>query len=118
MLSAYVEEFRSVILKGVTSRYLFVSKSSAKPWGSLDRCFFNLTKRYIPGCLGFGPHTVRHLVATNWLSKHPNDFLTVAELLNDRLETVMSEYAHLKRDTSLGRHSADIDAIRASRLSR
>jgi len=118
MMGVYIEEFRPVILKGVTSPYLFVARPTPKAWGSLDRCIFSLTQRFIPASLGFGPHSVRHIVATNWLTKHPNDFLTVAELLNDRLETVMAEYAHLKRDTSLGRHSADIDALRASRMSR
>lgn len=118
LLSSYLEEFRPVILKGVTSRYFFVGAPSVKPWSSLDNCFQELTQQHIPACLGFGPHTVRHIVATNWLASHPNDFLTVAELLNDRLQTVMAEYAHLKRDTSLGRHSADIDALRAARMSR
>lgn len=117
-LSAYVEEFRPVLLKNVDSQYLFVATPSSKPWASLGQSFFEQTRRHIPASLGFGPHTVRHLVATNWLTQHPNDFLTVAELLNDRLETVMAEYAHLKRDTSLSRHSADIDALRASRMSR
>lgn len=70
-----------------------------------------LTKRYIPGCGGIGPHAFRHLVATVWLQNHTNDFLTVAELLNDTLQVVLSNYSHLKKDTSFGRYEAFIDSV-------
>lgn len=113
MIDSYIEEFRPVILKGVTNPYFLVATPSERPWADLDSCVFELSKRLIPGCPGFGPHSIRHLVATAWLTKHPNDFLTVAELLNERLETVIAHYAHLKRDVSLGRLSAHIDELRA-----
>lgn len=56
-------------------------------------------------------HAFRHLVATDWLSQHPNDFLTVAELLNDKLDTVIRNYAHLKRDTSFSRYEQHINQV-------
>ena len=36
--------------------------------------------------------------------KNPNDFLTVAELLNDSIAVVIKTYAHLKRETSFSRY--------------
>ena len=56
-------------------------------------------------------HAFRHLVATDWLTQHPNDFLTVAELLNDKFDTVMTNYAHLKRDISFSRYEEHINRL-------
>ena len=54
---------------------------------------------------------MRHLVATNWIVKNPNDFLTVSELLNDSPEVVMNNYAHLKKDTAFGRYNAQLQEL-------
>jgi len=70
-----------------------------------------LTKRFIPECPGFGTHAFRHLVATDYPRKSPNDFLTVAVLLHDRLETVLAAYAHLREDESFARYEAHLKAI-------
>jgi site-specific recombinase XerD len=40
------------------------------------------------------PHIVRTVWATEWI-RNGGDFLTVAKMLNDRLETVIANYAHL-----------------------
>lgn len=56
-------------------------------------------------------HAFRHLVATDWLTAHPNDYLTVAQLLNDELDTVIKNYAHLKRDKSFLRYEDHLSSI-------
>ncbi len=63
--------------------------------GILDR-IKKLTATYIEGCPGFGPHAFRHIIATDHLRRHPGDYLTVATLLHDKLETVLKSYAHLR----------------------
>ena len=55
-----------------------------------------LTRTYIDGCSGFGPHAFRHIIATDHLRRHPGDYPTVATLLHDRLETVLKCYGHLR----------------------
>ncbi|KVD94069.1 hypothetical protein WI90_08115 [Burkholderia ubonensis] len=60
-----------------------------------------VTARYTPEGYGFGPHSFRHIIATDHLKRHPQDYLTVAQLLHDTLETVMENYAHLKVDDGL-----------------
>lgn len=111
-LNAYLDEYRSTILNGHSSRYLFVSsRQSDYPWQDMKGRISKLTKKYIPGCPGFGPHAIRHLVATNWLKRHPGDFLTVAELLNDSLATVLTSYAHLKRDDSFSKYEEEIERL-------
>lgn len=107
-LEAYLEEYRETLLEGKQSNYLFVSSRKEGIWRDITKTVIKLTRKYIPGCPGFGPHAVRHLVATDWLRRYPGEFLTVAELLNDRLETVLAEYAHLKRDDSFARYETHV----------
>lgn len=103
-LEAYLEEYRDTILGDKESPYLFVSSRSTEMWEGMGSHVRKLTRRYIEGSPGFGAHAFRHLVATDWLARNPNDYLTVAELLNDKIETVIKNYAHLKRDTSFMRY--------------
>lgn len=112
MMDEYIEEYRSTLLAGRTSPYLLVGDKNGEIWEGLSRTVQLLTRRYIPGSPGFGPHAVRHLVATDWLRKHPGDFLTVAELLNDNLTTVLENYAHLRRDDSFARYEAYLDSLK------
>lgn len=113
-IEAYLEEFRPMLLGDAKDNgFVFPSSRDGRVWKQLGRHVANLTRRYIPGCPGFGPHAFRHLVATNWLRHHPNDFLTVAELLSDSLQVVLSNYAHLRKDDSFDRYEAYVDSMRA-----
>lgn len=113
LFEAYVASHRLVLLGGKSSDYFFVS-GFGKKFNTMSRRLQRLTRWLIPGCSGFGMHAMRHLVATNWLMKNPNDFLTVAELLNDKLETVMANYAHLKKDTAFGRYNEQLESLLGS----
>lgn len=110
MLSDYVKYFRPVLIKEKTADYLFLTCFGNR-LDTLSNQVSRITKRFIPGCPGFRPHAFRHLVATDWLMKHPNDFLTVAELLNDTIEVVMKNYAHLKKDIAFNRYEAYVQNI-------
>lgn len=55
-----------------------------------------LVERYGELQIPFGPHAFRHILATDHLRRHPRDYLTVAQMLHDKLETVMHHYAHLE----------------------
>jgi len=54
------------------------------------------SKQFLPGCPGFGPHAIRHIVATDYIKNNPASYIVAADILHDKLETVMSAYAHLK----------------------
>lgn len=82
-----------------------------------------LTSTYIDGCPGFGPHCFRHAIATDHLRRNPGDYLTVATLLHDKLETVLKNYSHLKVQDGLRvlangveQASADLAARRSVQL--
>ena len=119
-LEAYIEEYRDTILGSRDSKVLFVSsrESEAVKWEHLDVRVKVITKRLIPETPGFGAHAFRHLVATDWLTKNPNDFLTVAELLNDRIETVIKHYAHLKKDQSFDRYENYVLGVMGDNMSK
>ncbi|MFS2135763.1 site-specific integrase [Duganella sp. Dugasp56] len=106
LLDEYMEEYRDTLLEGKNSQYLLVGDKKGGIWLGLSSTVLKLTRRYIPGSPGFGPHAFRHLVATTWLRQNPGDFLTVAELLNDSLATVLANYAHLRMEDSFARYES------------
>jgi len=75
----------------------------SKGWDTLGIAYRikMLTKSYIDNCPGSGPHAFRHIIATDYLRRHPGDYPTVATLLHDRLETVLKCYGHLRVDDGL-----------------
>lgn len=109
-LDDYVNNVRPRLLSGTDSSY-FLLTADGHRMHNFSRLVFRLTRNYISGCMGFGPHSFRHIVATDWLKKHPNDFLTVAELLGDSVETVIREYAHLKQDSAFSRFETYVSAL-------
>lgn len=109
-LDDYVNTVRPKLVSGSDPGYLLLTEGGAR-LRSFPKLVAKLTRGYITGCMGFGPHSFRHIVATDWLKKHPNDFLTVSELLGDTVETVIREYAHLKVDVAFSRYEAYVSAL-------
>src|SRR5262249_13006360 len=56
------------------------------------------------------PHMIRTTWATEWISQG-GDFLTAAKMLNDRLETVIANYAHLREGDVTEKADRFIDAL-------
>ncbi|WP_459190555.1 tyrosine-type recombinase/integrase [Ralstonia pseudosolanacearum] len=109
-VSEYLEDFRPRLLRNhPDAEWLFPSRTSER-WDALGRHVEHLTRRLIPGSPGIGPHSFRHLVATDYLRKHPNDFPTVAQLLHDTLATVLRAYAHLRQEDSFAKYEHHLAA--------
>lgn len=115
LLTDYVKDFRAVLRRNSDADNLFLA-ANGRPLNGMTHRVLYLTRTFIPGSGGFGPHGFRHIVATDWLRRNPNDFLTVAQLLNDTLEVVIRTYAHLKRDDALTRHSTQLSAFLPAHL--
>lgn len=92
------------------------TRSPDGKFSDLGKVVSKITERYVPETLGFGPHGIRHLVASAYLKKNPKDFLTAAELLHDELSTVIKRYAHLSKDDSFKRYSAHVAEVRKNIL--
>ncbi|WMY08109.1 hypothetical protein [Paraburkholderia phenoliruptrix] len=109
-IDEYLDEYRPRILKDKPKvDVVFPSKDGTK-WENMGKQVARQTRRLIAGSPGFRLHAIRHLVATDWLRKHPGDFLTAAELLHDELQTVLDRYAHLRQDDAFGRFEAHLQA--------
>lgn len=98
-LEAYIKYYRPVLLHGNTSAtdLLFVTTEQGLknlPWNSLNRRIEVLTRKYLMGCPGVGPHAIRHIVATA-IIKRTGEFNTAALVLHDKEETVRKHYAHV-----------------------
>jgi hypothetical protein len=90
----YLKDYRKV-LGGSRPELVFVaSENPNQPWKSLGRRFAALTKRFVPGCPGVGPHSIRHIVATAIIMAGGGVELA-ASTLHDRVETVRRHYALL-----------------------
>lgn len=71
---------------------------SNRKTNSLAASFTMRTRQFIPGCAGFGPHAVRHIVATEYIRNNPEGYQVAAALLHDTVATVMLAYAHVNAE--------------------
>ena len=112
LIEDYIKTFRPILGIDKNSDGFFLSNRGTR-FNALNKMIFKITRTLIPGCLGFGPHAFRHLVATDWLTKNPNDFNTVSELLNDTLEVIMNNYVHLRKDVAFSRYEGYVEKLLA-----
>ncbi len=70
-------------------------------------------RRIFPELPGFGPHSCRHIVATDFLRRHPGQYTRLAKLLNDKLSTVLRVYAHESFDDTFDMTNAHYDEVHA-----
>jgi integrase len=110
LIEDYIKKFRPTLATEDKSDYFFLSGNGTR-FNSFNKMIFNVTRTLIPGCSGFGPHAIRHLVATDWLTKNPNEFSTVSELLNDTIEVIMANYVHLRKDTAFLQYEEYVQAM-------
>lgn len=86
--------------------------------GALSTRLRLITRGLRYGKLAFSAHAFRHIVATDYLKRFPGAFKLVADLLCDRLETVMNEYGHTSPMDGLNMHyqaaSAEFEAAMAA----
>ena len=95
----YFKEVRPVL--GASGSQVFISGGGVRGVKGrntrvLGVAMLARTRQFIPGCPGFGPHAFRHIVATDYIKNNPNGFQVAADVLHDKLETVLRHYAHLK----------------------
>ena len=95
-IEEYLKHYRPMLVKKTTD-LLFIAEESGGPFSEngLARRFSILTKKYLHGCPGVGPHAMRHIVATSILKSSPNDWQAAAWALHDREETIRKHYAQL-----------------------
>jgi|RhiMetdeSRZDD1v2_1073273.scaffolds.fasta_scaffold121262_3 hypothetical protein len=106
-LEAYLNVWRPLLLKQAThpSSCMFLSRFGT-PYNLST--FHRATSEQVYRYTGkrWHPHIVRTVWATEWI-RSGGDFLTAAKMLNDTLETVIANYAHL-RDYNVAEEVYDV----------
>lgn len=69
----------------------------------------SLATSYIPESAGFGGYAFRHIIATDWLKTYPRDYMLVALILHDKLDTVVAEYNHLEAEDGMRLYAKHVD---------
>jgi integrase/transcriptional regulator with XRE-family HTH domain len=107
-LDRYLTEARPLMLNADDSDYLFLPSRVGNLRGGgteplatgawtadgMYKRVKELTAMYTGSGIGLHPHAFRHIPATDHLIRFPEDYMTVAKMLNDKLETVLREYNH------------------------
>ena len=96
-LETYLNVWRPILAERTNYKYphVFLNRYG-NPWNSAAS--FGLSvKQQIYRYLGkhTSPHMIRTVWATEWIKNTHGDFYTAAVMLNDRLETVIANYAEL-----------------------
>lgn len=111
-ITDYLLEYRPVLIKNnPESPWLFPSGKSGDKLGNIAQIIKRIAKRYIPEVSRLGPHALRHIVASDFLSRNPGQYTVVAELLHDNLETVLRNYSHLKQEKSFKAHEEHLERV-------
>jgi hypothetical protein len=93
-LMQYLETWRPLLAQIHHRPEVFLN-IHGQPWE--EDAFSQRVKRVVYEHTGryFHPHMIRTVWATEWI-KSSGDFMTAAIMLNDRLETVIANYSHLR----------------------
>lgn len=118
----YLKEVRPLLLGSEKSDFMFrpgkyteqmQDVGVALPWSAetMGERVLTLTRTFVPNSKGFGPQAFRHIIATDYLKNHPHDYMSVAFILHDKLETVINEYAHVSTDHGFSLYTQYFDDI-------
>lgn len=111
-LSARIEEYLDIyrpilVCRDPTCPWLFPTQV-ARQLGGVGELIARIARSYIPEVSRLGAHALRHIVATDFLRKNPGQYVVIAELLHDRLETVLKHYTHEKLESAFKAHETHL----------
>ncbi len=106
LIDTYKEKFHPILVGSTKSSYVFGGGGGGRYYhergkrlseNRLSEIICEVTELYIPGAMGFRPHAFRHIVATDIIKVDPRlGFIIAARALHDKLETVETDYVHLR----------------------
>ena len=97
VIDKYLRDYAPRLSRGLTARIFVGTVRPELEWVGLNDAFCRLTKRYFVDSRGFGPHAMRHIVATALVKRH-GSFTAAAKVLHDYEDTVRKHYGHLVGD--------------------
>lgn len=104
----YLELYRPVLVRNKPESPWFFPTQGGGRHNDLGSVIERIAKNYIPMVPRLRPHALRHIVATDFLRRNPGNYMSVAELLHDKLETVLRTYAHGKTVSAFRAHEENM----------
>lgn len=105
MIDEYINKYRPLLLENRKGDFIFFNPRKEKHKVKIEKgmspnylysIIFRVTKKYVSGSPGFGPHAFRYIVATSIVKADPaGGFNLAASVLHDTLDTVKRAYAYL-----------------------
>ncbi len=96
-LDQYLKKYLPRLARGMTDRVFVKTTQPEEEWTCLNYTFGRITRRYFKNSPGFGPHCMRHIVATSLVKRH-GSFAAAATVLHDYEATVRMHYGYLVGD--------------------
>lgn len=114
-IDKYIEHDLPVLVAGSGSKLLFPSRLHPdEPARHLSPTLLSRMRRYIPNSPGFSAHSMRHVVATEFIRRNPGAHVEAAKLLCVDVQTVVKYYDQNSHDYAFEMHSRAItDAQKA-----
>lgn len=96
-IDKYLRDYLPKFSNGVTDRVFVQTVHPERKWETLNHTFRIMTRRYFENSPGFGPHAMRHIVATALIKRY-GSFTAAAKVLHDFESTVRKHYGFLIGD--------------------
>lgn len=110
-IDEYLHEYRTVLVrKAPCSPWLFPN-TLGQMHHDLSGEINSVAKQFIPEVTRLRAHGLRHIVASDFLTKNPGQYVVIAELLHDTLETVLRTYAHFKTESAFNAHEEHLKSF-------
>lgn len=109
VIARYIDEARTVLQGQVETRFMFLFErgNHQAPWRGISTRCVEVTTRFCAGH-AIPEQSIRHLVASRYLRLNPGDYVGVAALLWDTLQTVLRHYAPRDPTGAISRNAQSI----------
>ena len=113
-IDIYLENHHFSLCKTKTDRFIVSREFPHLTAATVGKTCGRICKKYIG--IEMRTHAIRHIRATAYLLKHPQDYTYVAELLNDKLNVVIRVYSHLENRVPAEKDDNDLKELREEYL--
>lgn len=110
-IEEYLDIYRPILVRRDPSCPWLFPNQFAQQHRGIGELIAQIARNYIPEVSRLGAHALRHIIATNFLKKNPGQYTVIAELLHDKLETVLRHYTHQKLETAFKAHEIHLEGF-------
>lgn len=103
-IERYVDTYLPILIRNKPESPWLFPTIHGDQLGDLGEVVSRIARSFIPEVIRLRPHAIRHIVATDFLRRNPGQYKFVADLLHDKLETVLRNYAHGQTESAFRAH--------------